>query len=132
MSRPFVLETTMTQERIDLWAELSGDVNPLHVDAEYAAAARFGGPIAHGHIALSLFEHLMLTARGERWLHGGELVDVRFRSPVRPGRDHRVTAAPVETAEGEAEAWELEVRDAKGHLCVEGRARLEAGGRDGR
>ena len=45
----------MTQDGIDVYAELSGDFNPLHVDPVAAAASEFGGVIAHGPIALHAF-----------------------------------------------------------------------------
>ena len=39
---------TLTEADIGLFAGLSGDYNPLHVDAEAAAAGPFGGRVAHG------------------------------------------------------------------------------------
>ncbi len=68
---------------IAAYAELSGDYNPLHVDAEYAAAGPFGAVVAHGPIGLqTVFEAVA------RWLQTdgipvGVTVDVAFRGPVR-------------------------------------------------
>jgi acyl dehydratase len=42
------------QDDIDLYAQLSGDDNPIHVDAEAAAKSQFGGRIAHGMLTLSM------------------------------------------------------------------------------
>ncbi|MCC7082808.1 MAG: bifunctional enoyl-CoA hydratase/phosphate acetyltransferase [Burkholderiales bacterium] len=42
------IERTLTAEDIQLFAVLSGDVNPQHLDAEFAASTRFHGVIAHG------------------------------------------------------------------------------------
>lgn len=42
------IERTLTAEDIQLFAVMSGDVNPAHLDAEYAASTRFHGVIAHG------------------------------------------------------------------------------------
>lgn len=39
---------TLTQEDIFLFARCSGDVNPLHLDKDYAATTPFGEPIGHG------------------------------------------------------------------------------------
>lgn len=42
------------QDDIDLYAQLSGDDNPIHVDAEKAARSPYGGRIAHGMLTLSM------------------------------------------------------------------------------
>ncbi|MDM0122735.1 bifunctional enoyl-CoA hydratase/phosphate acetyltransferase [Variovorax arabinosiphilus] len=42
------IERTLKAEDIQLFAVMSGDVNPAHLDAEYAASTRFHGVIAHG------------------------------------------------------------------------------------
>ncbi|MDQ2622750.1 MAG: MaoC family dehydratase [Actinomycetota bacterium] len=45
---------TVTAEHIRSFAVISGDFNPIHIDAEYAASTPFGRPIAHGPIILAL------------------------------------------------------------------------------
>jgi acyl dehydratase len=45
---------TIGQERIDLFAEATGDFQWIHVDAGRAAESRYGGTIAHGFLTLSL------------------------------------------------------------------------------
>ncbi len=46
--------TEMTQERVNQFAEVTGDHNFIHVDPERAASTPFGGTIAHGFLTLSL------------------------------------------------------------------------------
>jgi acyl dehydratase len=46
--------TTLTQARIDQFAEATGDHQWIHVDAERAKAGPFGSTIAHGYLTLSL------------------------------------------------------------------------------
>lgn len=50
---------TITPELVDSFGALSGDVNPLHMDAEYAATTPFGTRIPHGMIAGALFSRLV-------------------------------------------------------------------------
>lgn len=40
--------TTIGPETVNAYAALTGDHNPIHEDTEYAAATRFGRPVAHG------------------------------------------------------------------------------------
>lgn len=44
----------ITQERVNLFAEATGDYQWIHVDVERAKAGPFGAPIAHGYLTLSL------------------------------------------------------------------------------
>jgi len=45
---------TIDQERVNLFADATGDHQWIHVDAERAGTGPFGGPIAHGYLTLSL------------------------------------------------------------------------------
>lgn len=42
------VERTLTQAEFNAFAALSGDDNPIHVDAAFSAATKFGRPVAHG------------------------------------------------------------------------------------
>jgi phosphate acetyltransferase/phosphate butyryltransferase len=55
------MERTLTARDIQLYAILSGDENPQHLDAQFAASTRFHGVIAHGMWAGSCAIALMLT-----------------------------------------------------------------------
>jgi 3-hydroxybutyryl-CoA dehydratase len=77
----------VTQEGIDAYAEISGDVNPLHVVPEAAAASEFGGIIAHGPIALHAFFRAATEWLGSDALPPGSEVKVTYRAPTRPGDD---------------------------------------------
>ena len=86
------IERVITQDHINLYAEASGDANPLHIDERRAAESRFGRTIAHGMLVASTVSELMSTAFSMGWLEGGRL-KLRFRSPVFPG--DKVTAYGV-------------------------------------
>ena len=74
----------ITQEKINLYAEASGDFNPIHVDESFAAQTALGGTIAHGMLILAYISEMMTLAFGKSWLSGGKL-SVRFKAPARPG-----------------------------------------------
>jgi acyl dehydratase len=52
---------TFTDEDVRLFAELTRDTNPLHLDDEFAAKTRFGRRIAQGMLTASLFSTVMGT-----------------------------------------------------------------------
>lgn len=52
---------TVTETDVALFAAISGDFNPLHMDAEYAAKSRFGARVAHGPLTLALCAGLLGT-----------------------------------------------------------------------
>lgn len=74
----------ITQEKINLYAEASGDFNPIHVDEAFAAQTPLGGTIAHGMLILAYVSEMMAQAFGENWASNGRL-SVRFKMPARPG-----------------------------------------------
>jgi acyl dehydratase len=72
------------QEDIALFSELTGDRNPLHYDAEFAARGKMGGIVVQGGVTSGLLNALVaedLPGPGSVFLH----VDWSFRAPVRPG-----------------------------------------------
>ena len=75
---------TIRARDIELFTELTGDRNPLHYDAEAAAASRFGGIIVQGGVTSGLLNAVVaedLPGPGTVFLH----VDWDFNAPVRPG-----------------------------------------------
>lgn len=78
------LVKSITQENINLYAQASGDFNPIHVDEDFARKTPLGGTIAHGMLILSYLSQMMTIAFGKSWLAGGKL-KVRFKEPARPG-----------------------------------------------
>jgi acyl dehydratase len=75
---------TVTEADIAAFAGVSGDFNPIHVDAEYAAGTVFGQRVAHGALVLAIATGLRQqqgTFRGtlKAWLG---MRDWRFTAPV--------------------------------------------------
>ncbi len=86
---------TITEADISTFAGLTGDFNPIHVDAEYAKRARFGERIAHGMLTAGLIS----TVLGTRLPGPGGIFlsqTLRFQKPVRIG--DTITAAVEVTA----------------------------------
>lgn len=86
----------ITQERVNTFADATGDHQWIHVDVERAAAeSPFGGPIAHGYLTLSLGPVLfpqILRVEGIRMGVNYGCGKVRFPSPVPVGSNLRLGA----------------------------------------
>jgi acyl dehydratase len=116
------MSRAVDEQDIVRFTEISGDRNPLHYDAEFAEASRFGEIIVQGGVISAILNAVVsehLPGPGTVFMN----VDWNFRAPVRPG----------DTITGEVEV--LEVRTDKpitklrtavtrgyGVLCLEGTA----------
>ncbi len=91
----------MTQERVNEFADLTGDHNFIHVDPERAKQTPFGGTVAHGLFTLSLLApaaQLVQVSDAAATINYG-LNKVRFPAPVRVGAEWRGGTEIVEVSE---------------------------------
>ncbi len=72
------------QQQLAEYSAVSGDDNPLHLDAEFAAATQFGGIVAHGMLTLAFVSEMLTASLGELWLIGGSL-RARFKGAAYAG-----------------------------------------------
>ncbi|MFM2149678.1 MAG: hypothetical protein RLZZ187_1984 [Pseudomonadota bacterium] len=124
---------TITEADIVLFAAVTGDTNPMHLNAEYAKDSIFGERIAHGMLAAGLITKVMgtqLPGPGTIYLSQS----LRFRKPVRIGdtvtatveitalnaEKHRATLTTVCTVKGEP------VLEGEALVAVPSRAALAA------
>ena len=78
------IERTLTAEDIQLFAVLSGDLNPQHLDPDFAVSTRFHGVIAHGMLGGALISAVLGTRLpGPGTIYLGQTL--RFLAPVRIG-----------------------------------------------
>ena len=109
------------QDRIDGFAEVTGDHQWIHVDPERARAGPFGRTIAHGYLTLSLANHFL-----------PQLVDVRgFAHGVNVGADRLRFLAPVPVGSRIRGVGELvKVEEIKGAIQSTLRITIEIEGGD--
>ncbi len=97
----------ITQERVQAFADATGDQQFIHTDSVRAATGPFGAPIAHGFLTLSLLAGELANAGGGVRIDGGQLTvnyglnKVRFVTPVRVGSRIRNRAALQALEEGQ-------------------------------
>ena len=84
------IERTVSHKDIELFAVLSGDVNPQHLDADYAESTRFQGVIAHGMLGGALISAVLGTRLpGPGTVYLGQTL--KFLAPVRIGDQLRIS-----------------------------------------
>ena len=114
------------QERVNTFADATGDHQWIHVDVERAAQGPFGGTIAHGYLTLSLVPWLgsmvfTFDTPGAKLNYG--VNKVRFPHPVRVGKRVRAHVAMGEVTDLPAGKqitlrYTIEIEDEAKPACV--------------
>jgi phosphate acetyltransferase/phosphate butyryltransferase len=120
------LVRTLSRRDIDLFAIMSGDVNPAHVDADYARSDMFHHLIAHGMWGASLISTLLgtkLPGPGTIYLEQ----TLEFRHPVALGDRITVTVtAKAKDAERHRVTFDCVCRNQRGEVVIAGTAEVLA------
>ena len=112
---------TITEADIVLFAAVTGDTNPMHLNAEYAKDSIFGERIAHGMLAAGLITKVMgtqLPGPGTIYLSQS----LRFRKPVRIGDTVTATVEITALNAEKSRATLTTVCTVKGEPVLEGEA----------
>ncbi len=115
---------TITEADIVLYAAVSTDTNPVHIDAEAAERSIFKGRVAHGMLSAGLIS----AALGTKLPGPGTIYlsqSLRFRAPVRPG-DTVTATVEVTTLDPERKRATLKTTClVKGKPVIEGEALVQ-------
>ncbi|OZB58003.1 MAG: enoyl-CoA hydratase [Lysobacterales bacterium 14-68-21] len=116
------IERTLTAEDIQLFAVMSGDVNPQHLDPDFAASTRFHGVIAHGMWGAALISAVLgtrLPGPGTIYLSQ----TLKFLAPVHIGDTLtiRVTVRSKDEARKEL-VLDCSCTDQAGQCAIQGEA----------
>lgn len=116
------LTRTLRQRDIELFAVMSGDVNPAHLDAVYANDTIFGGVIGHGMWSGALISALLgTTLPGPGTIYLNQNLD--FKKPVRPGETITVSVSVKEKKEPKhVVIFDCLCTNAKGDVVTSGSA----------
>jgi len=119
-----ILTKLVSDDDIKLFAHISGDDNPVHMNDDYAKGTMFGGRIAHGMLVAGLISAVlgtMLPGPGAIYLSQ----QLRFRAPVRPGDQVTARAKVTEWNPEKGRVTLLtDVTNQEGSVVIEGEARL--------
>jgi len=118
---------TITESDIVTFAGLSGDFNPVHIDAEFAQAGMFGERIAHGLLVLSMASGLawqlgFMAGTADAFLS----LDWKFAGPTKIGDTLKVSAEVAQKREmpgssGGMVIFSVEVTNQRGEVVQRGK-----------
>jgi len=105
---------TIDQQRINQFAECTGDHQFIHVDPEKAKLSPFGTTIAHGFLSLSLIpmlmEKIMIMPKDLKMAVNYGLDSVRFIQPVKVNSRVRLVVTLTDATEKNPGQWLLKAR----------------------
>lgn len=113
----------VTEDDVHTFAAVTGDNNPVHLDAEYAATTSFGQPIAHGMLTAGFIS----AAIGTRLPGPGVIYleqTLKFRAPVFIGAEVTTTVTVKELNERRKRAVLETVCTVEGKKVVTGEATI--------
>ena len=91
------ISKTVTTDDIVKFSEVSTDINPVHLDAAFAATTPFKGIIAHGMLSASFMSAVLANKLpGPGTIYLGQTL--KFKAPVRPGDEVTATVTIKEVA----------------------------------
>ncbi len=117
---------TISQDRVNTFADATGDHQWIHVDVPRAAAGPFGGTIAHGYLTLALIplfasQLFHIDTMGAKLNYG--VNKVRFPHPVPVGSSIRARATVAEVTDVPAgkqmvTRYVIEIEDVEKPACI--------------
>ena len=119
----FSIKRNISAEDVQLFADVTGDDNPLHVDAAYAQTTRFGKPIVHGVFLLGIISKVL----GRDFPGPGSVavsISCRFLRPVPVGSEITVEVKVAEKIDKHQHIKMRVYAYLAGKLCVGGEATL--------
>lgn len=115
------LVRTVTEADIVAFAEVTGDTNPVHLDADYAATTSFGQRIAHGMLSAGYISAVLgTTLPGPGAIYLSQAL--KFKRPVKIGDEVVAQVTVTEINEAKAQVTLATVCKVGGKAVVDGEA----------
>ncbi len=116
---------SLTQDQVKAFADVTGDHNPLHLDAEYAANTVFKKPIVHGIFGISVFSKILgMKFPGEGTVYMKQ--EIAFKRPMYIDQEYEAIATVKEINREKHQAViETKIVDKEsGKICASGEAQI--------
>ncbi|PID94685.1 MAG: dehydrogenase [Bacteroidales bacterium] len=114
-----------TQEDVELFAKVTGDNNPIHVDAEFAKNTPFGRPIMHGFLSSAVFSTVFGTLfPGQGTIYMSQ--EMKFKAPMFVDTEYIAEFEVINhNAEKHSGIISCKVVDPDGKVAITGEAMLK-------
>ncbi len=118
-------ERYIDEKIIHAFADMSGDMNPLHMDETYARKTQFGGRIAHGMLAASFFSALVgMRCPGRNALYLSQ--ELRFKNPITMNTKITVSGRVIAKSDtARIITLYTMICDDKGIILIDGEAKIQ-------
>lgn len=122
VNQVFTHDFQFSQQEVTQFAEVTGDKNPVHTDADYAAKTMFKRPIMHGMLGASLFSKVFGTLfPGEGTIYLKQTLN--FLKPMYVDTPYQAVFTVKEVLKDKNRAIvETVIKDKDGKLCTSGEA----------
>lgn len=121
VGRSAAFTKTITEADVTMFAGVTGDFNPVHIDAVAAAKTRFGGRIAHGMLSAGLISAAIASRLpGPGSIYLGQTL--KFTQPVRIGDTVTATVTVAEVLTKRRVKLTTTCRNQNGETVLEGEA----------
>ena len=114
-----IFSKRLSETDVETFADASGDTNRLHLETEYAAATRFGEPIAHGVLVVGLISAALARLPGLTIYLSQE---ISFRGPIGVGDRATARCEIIDDLGGSKFRVETSVLDEDDEVALEGEA----------
>lgn len=112
---------TITETDVSLFAGITGDLNPAHVNEEWARETRFGGRIAHGILTAGLISAAIgMKLPGPGTIYVSQTLN--FTAPVKIGDTITATVEVAEIVNGKRLRLRTTCANQRGETVLEGEA----------
>lgn len=119
-----VIQRTITEEDVNTFGELSGDLNPLHMDEQFASKTPFGRRVVHGMFTAALVSATHTSLTGPGYVYVGQ--ELNFKGPVHIGDTLTVSVTVVEKKTAKSIlVMETKVTNQNGQLILDGKSALK-------
>lgn len=116
------IEINFSEDLVENFIKLSGDINPLHVDDEYARSKGFDGKIVHGALLFSKASYFVgMEIPGEGGIYVAQ--DLKFHRPVYVNERCSVRGTVIHKTEAtKTIEIKIEIYNSKDEIVLEGNA----------
>lgn len=119
-----VIQRTITEDDVNTFGELSGDLNPLHMDEQFASKTPFGRRVVHGMFTAALVSATHTSLTGPGYVYVGQ--ELNFKGPVHIGDTLTVSVTVVEKKTAKSIlVMETKVTNQNGQLILDGKSALK-------